>query len=91
MFVEKGRGREQSAGLGFVIDQPALAVDAEAVVADVAAGAHDAVARDDETDRVGRIGRADGACCAGCAIVLWRVGSPERDRSCCWANAFSRP
>ena len=43
-----------------MVEQPALALHTEAVVADVAARPDDAMARDDETDRVRRVRGSDG-------------------------------
>lgn len=46
---------------GFVIEEPAFAVDAAAVAAEGAVGADDAVTRDDDGDLVFAVGESDGA------------------------------
>jgi len=51
----------------FVSEEPAFAVDTEAIAAERSTGAHPAMARDHDADRVRRIGGTDRACGVGCA------------------------
>ncbi len=63
-----------SADRAFVFKQPLLAVEAAAIAGQRAVGADDAVAGDDNADRVGTVGSTRGTDCGWFADALRQIG-----------------
>ena len=68
---------EETRGACFMIEKPALAFNATAVSGEGSVGADDAVAGDDDGDRIGSIGCADGANSVRMADVLSELSIRE--------------